>query len=201
MPKEVNLCLFQSWNTQFQVVLQALACFQCFQEKRLQDAALVAEAHAKILKLTQELEEAQSEVKLGKINQEMAKILVEQARQEKYIVELKSTGEKARLKRKIEQLETEFQQQRDRFNDAISDAEVDGYNKCVKKAKEKGLGYKKLLLDPSYDPIDNQQENSPVPSSAEKLNNLDNFSDSANGVPVGTDSTATAPTGNFISPA
>lgn len=170
------------------------------QENCLQDAALVAEAHVKISKLTQELEKAQSEVKLGKINQEKAKILVEQARQEKYIVELKSTGEKASLKRKIEQLEMEFQQHRDRFNDAISEAEVDGYNKCVKKAKEKGLSYKKLLLDPSYDPIDSQQEDLLVPSSAEKVNNLDNAPDFANGVPVGNDSTATAPAGNVISP-
>ncbi|KAK1387994.1 hypothetical protein POM88_016172 [Heracleum sosnowskyi] len=166
-------------------IVRAVACVQSVQEKCLQNAALVAESRAEVSKLTRELEEAQSEVKLEKINQEIAERLVEQARQEKYIVELKSTGEKASLKRKIEELEMELQQQRDRFNAALLDSEVDGYYKCVKKAKEKGLRYKKLLLDPMYDPIKTQQQNSPVPPSAKNLKDLENVPGSTNGVPIG----------------
>ncbi|KAL8110559.1 hypothetical protein AgCh_026332 [Apium graveolens] len=123
---------------------------------------------AQISKLTQELEEAQSEVNLEKINQEMAERLVEQSKQE-YIADLK--------------------QETDRFNHALSNAEVDGFNKCVKKAKEKGLRYKKLLLDPTNDPL--KQSAREFTSTTEKLNNLDD-------VP---ESTATVPTCNAISPA
>lgn len=109
--------------------MQDVACAQSLQEKCLQDAALIAESHAKISKLTKELEETQSEVKSEKINQEIAERLVEQARQQKYIAELKSTGEKACLKRKIEELETKLQQRRDR--NALSNAEVDGNRLCL----------------------------------------------------------------------
>ncbi|KAL8110549.1 uncharacterized protein LOC141705150 isoform X1 [Apium graveolens] len=155
------------------VVLQALAWARSLQEMCVQDAAQIS-------KLTQELEEAQSEVNLEKINQEMAERLVEKFKQE-YIAELKSTGEKTCLKRKTEET--------NRFNDALSNAEVDGYNKCVKKAKEKGLRYKKLLLDPTNDPL--KQSAREFTSTTEKLNNLDD-------VP---ESTATVPTPNAISPA
>ncbi|KAL8110514.1 hypothetical protein AgCh_026292 [Apium graveolens] len=66
------------------VVLQALAWARSLQEMCVQDAAQIS-------KLTQELEEAQSEVNLEKINQEMAERLVEKSEQE-YIAELKSTA-------------------------------------------------------------------------------------------------------------
>lgn len=163
------------------------ACAQSLREKCLNNAALSAESHSKIIQLTQDLEEAQSEIKLRKINQEVAEKVAEQAKQEKHIVELKFTGEKACLKRKIEELETELQQQKDRFKDALLDAEVAGYNMSVKKAKEKGLRYTKLLLDPVYDPIGNQQEESIVHPSAENFRCLDNVPDSTTAVQIGND--------------
>lgn len=187
---------------------QMAACAQSLREKCSNDSALSAESLAKISKLTQDLEEAQSEIKLGKINQEIAEKLVEQAKQEKHIVELKFTGEKACLKKKIQELETELQQQKERFKDALLHAEAAGYNKCVKKAKEKGLKYAaNLLLNPVYDPIGNQQEESLVHPSAENSRDLDNVPEhrkrslassrrgrlSSTTVPIGTDSTATIP--------
>ncbi|XP_063945402.1 uncharacterized protein LOC135151307 isoform X1 [Daucus carota subsp. sativus] len=151
------------------------------QEKNSQDAA---ESSAKITKLTRDLEEAQKKLKLEMINCERAERLVEQARQEKYMQRLKSSREKACLKRKILELETELQHQEDRFNNALLDAEVNGYNKCVNKAKEKGLRYKKLLLDPMHDPTDNQQENMLLPPPAKNCRDLDNVPDSTNTIPT-----------------
>lgn len=79
----------------------------------------VDESRVKISKLTQDLKEVQSEADLGNINLKIAEKLVEQAKQEKHLVELKSTGEKACLKTKIDELETELLQLKDRFKDAL----------------------------------------------------------------------------------
>lgn len=75
------------------------------------------ESRVKISKLTQDLKEVQSEADWGKINLKIAKKLVEQAKQEKYIVELKSA-------RKIQELEAELQQLKDNCKDARLDAKV-----------------------------------------------------------------------------
>lgn len=90
--------------------------FICGNFEKLAEEA--AESRVKISKLTQDLKEVQSEVDLGKINLKIAEKLVEQAKQEKHLVELKST-------RKIQELETELQQLKDKFKNAPSDGKVD----------------------------------------------------------------------------
>lgn len=72
-----------------------------------------AESSVKMYQLTQDLKEVQSEADLGKLKLKIAKILVEQDKQEKYNIELKSTGEKACLKRRREELEMELKQLND----------------------------------------------------------------------------------------